>query len=91
MSVEQLFIINYYARDSVFSLVLYFLVFKKIFSPRAKVTTFKKTYQLLPPNSIPSTFRIKSVRKVCRAHNTACKLFSGPKKQPVESPSDAEL
>ena len=29
MTVEQLFIINYYARDSVFSLVLYFLVFKE--------------------------------------------------------------
>ena len=31
MAVEQLFIINYYARDhdSVFSLVLYFLVFKE--------------------------------------------------------------
>ena len=60
-----------------------FSYLKKIFSPRAKVTTFKKTYQPLPPNSIPSTFRIKSVRKVSRAHNTACMLFSGRKKQPL--------
>ena len=92
MAVEQLFIINYYARDSVsFRSSSIFSYLKKIFSPRAKVTTFKKTYQPLPPNSIPSTFRIKSVRKVSRAHNTACMLFSGRKKQPVESPSDAEL
>ena len=87
MAVEQLFIINYYARDSVsFRSSSIFSYLKKIFSPRAKVTTFKKTYQPLPPNSIPPTFRIKSVRKVSRAHNTACMLFSGPKKQPVESP-----
>ena len=81
MVVKQLFIINYYARDSVFSLVL---ILKKIFSPSVKVTTFKKTYQPLPPNYIPSTFRITGVRKVSRAHNTvsrahntACMLFSG--------------
>ena len=30
MALEQLFIINYYSSDSVFSLVLYFLVFKEI-------------------------------------------------------------
>ena len=29
MALEQLLIINYYSRDSVFSLVLYFLVFKE--------------------------------------------------------------
>ena len=74
MAVEQFFIINYYGRDSVFSLVL---ILKKIFSHRVKVTTFKKTYQPLPPNSIPSTFRITGVRKVSGAHNTACMLFSG--------------
>ena len=49
MVVKQLFIINYYARDSVFSLVLYFLILKKIFITRAKVSTLKKTYQPLPP------------------------------------------
>lgn len=33
MAVEQLFIINYYSRDSVFSLELYFLILKKILVP----------------------------------------------------------
>ena len=79
MAVEQLFIINYYSRDCVFSFVLYFPILKKILSPRVKVTTFKKTYQPLPHNSIPSTFRIKGIRKVSRAHNTACMLLSGRK------------
>ena len=89
MAVEQLFIINYLTPVILCfrSCSFFFSYLKKKFIPRAKVTTFKKTYQPLPPNSIPSTFRIKSVRKVSRAHNTACMLFSGRKKQPVESPN----